>query len=145
MPAVCENRFFRQVGTIMNQERPIGISILSVLCILVGLLGLFAMASYFLIGSVKGELETWLRPAVVMLALCVLYLVLAAGLWKLRSWARWFAPGLLLVLTGAAMQELTQSEILDLAAALMFLLAGAANMAVIAWLRQPGVRELFRR
>ena len=129
----------------MSHERPIGISILALFCTLVALLGLFASGAYFLIGQIRGELANWAPAALAMLALCVLYLALAFGLWRLLSYTRWFAPALLLVLAGVALADFMRNEVLDLAASLLFLLAAGANMAVVAWLRQPGVPELFTR
>lgn len=113
--------------------RGVGASLLALFLVLVVLLGLFAAGGYLLSGGVRGEMDGWERPAVMMLALAAIHAVLAWGVWRARPWVRWFVLASIAAMIVATVLDASRHQVLDLGAALWLLLAGAANFAVLAW------------
>jgi hypothetical protein len=118
-----------------SDSRPNGFSILALLCALVAILALMVAGSKFLVGAVRGTLDDWQVPALVMLVTALLYGILTLACWRRHRWLHWLAPAVLLALALLALPELARETVLDLAVALVFLLAAAANLGVIAWAR----------
>lgn len=118
-----------------DHSRPVGFSILALLCALVALLALMVAGSKYLVGGVRGTLDDWQLPALVMLATALLYGVLSVACWRRNRALNWLAPAALLVLALLALPELGREGVLDLAVALVFLLAAAANLALIGYAR----------
>ena len=72
---------------------------------------------------------------VALLAITLVYGLMAHGCRSGLRWLKWYAPLALILLTVVALADLARNEVLDLASALVFLLAVAANMAVIGYTR----------
>lgn len=114
---------------------PVGRSILALICLLVALLALLMAGAKWLVGGMQGSLDDWQAPALALLAITLVYGFMAHGCRSGRPWMNWYAPLALGLLTVVAMADLARNEVLDLASALVFLLAVTANMAVIGYTR----------
>jgi len=116
-------------------DRPLGFGILALLCTLVALLAVMVAGSKVLVGAVRGTLDDWQVPSLIMLAIALTYGCLALACRCRPAWLRWLAPLTLLVTTLLAYPELSKQGVLDLSVALVFLLAAGANLGAIAWAR----------
>lgn len=116
-------------------RRPVGRAVLALLCALVALLALMVAGSKILVGGLRGDLADWQAHAVAMLATTLAYAVMGAACWAARRWLRWYAVLALLALVVLALTDLSRNDVLDLASALVYLLAMAVNMAVLGYIR----------
>ena len=114
---------------------PVGRSVLALICLLVALLALMMAGSKWLVGQMKGSLDDWQAPALALLAIALVYGLMAHGCRSGRPWMNWYAPLALTLLTVVALADLARNEVLDLASALVFFLAVTSNMAVIGYCR----------
>ena len=121
-------------------ERPLSHSFLALLTTLVGLLGLMLSGAIVLMGFAAGRVP---QPglALAMLVLAVLHLLLALGLWSASRWSRAFAAILLPLCLVAAVLDTYHHATLSLSSIMVFLMACATNMAVVATLGLPGTRQ----
>ncbi len=121
------------------KSRPTGVTVLAVLALIGAVLALFATAS--------GSLGAWafgagLTVAVLYgfysLALAVLYLVLAYGMWTLKRWA-WMFGIIAMALTALGY---LYGLVTGNAGALIGLVLACA---VLWYLFQPGIKQAFGR
>lgn len=117
---------------------------LALLLVLVGLLELMAAGSRLLIGGLKGELEAWVLSTSLLSLLALCSFVLARGVWTMRSWVPLCAVLLTLLLLGFAMLRFSRDASLDLALALVFLLAIVTNLGLLGWAHLPDTRTRLR-
>lgn len=122
-------------------EGPAGRGFLVLLLVLVGLLEWMAAGSKFLVGAVRGDLESWRASAVLLGLLGLCYFTLARGLWRFRAWVPLFTALLTLLVLAFSFVRLSQDERPDLAIALVSMLAMFANLGVIGWSLLPGTRD----
>jgi len=113
----------------------VGRSILALVCLLVALLAMMMAGSKWLVGTLRDGPDDWQTPALALLAITLVYGLMAHGCRSGLRWLKWYAPLALILLTVVALADLARNEVLDLASALVFLLAVAANMAVIGYTR----------
>ena len=116
----------------MNPEtRPVGASLLALMICLVGLLGLMLSGSLVLRFDLEQSLRGQGALAIGLFVFGLTYLVLAFGIWTMRSWTRKFAMTLLLVMTIAGLMDATGNEMMHLSTVLVFGLAFVSNLAVV--------------
>jgi hypothetical protein len=99
------------------------------------LLAMMVAGSKFLVGHLRGTLEHWQAPTLAMICMTIIYAVMAYACWTARPWLRWLGPAAMLLVVMLALADLARNEVLDLATALVFLLATTVNMAVIGYTR----------
>ncbi len=118
-----------------------GTALLTLALALVAFLGLFAAGSYFLAGHVRGVLDDWAQPALIMLVLTAIHATLAVGVARTRPWVRWMIFISLAALAIAVIVDASRHQVLDLVAVLWLMLAVVTNLVVLAWLRFGGGRR----
>lgn len=126
-----------------KSEAAVGRTLFALLLVLVGMLEFMAAGSKFLIGALRGGLDSWALSAVFLTTIGLCYFVLAGGVWALRSWVPLFSVLLTLLVLGFGLLRFTQDRVLDLALALVFMLAMVTNMAILGWAHLPGTRRLL--
>lgn len=125
---------------------PGGADLLALLLALVAILAVLAAGSYFLAGHLKGAMQSWGRPAATSLCLGCVYFALAWAYRRRRRWAPAATRLSLLFLLVVAWTDAGRQESLDLGAVTLFMLAGGAHLAALAWLSlSDGGRRLRGR
>jgi len=124
-----------------ESEAAAGRALMALLLVLVGLLDFMAAGSKLLIGALRGGLESWIVSAAILTLIGVCYFVLARGVWALRSWVPLFAVLLTGLVLGFGLLRFTTDPVLDLALALVFMLAMLTNLALLGWAHLPGNRQ----
>ena len=127
----------------MNAERPIGISLLALMNTLVGLLGVMFSLSLVLRAQIYESYEGLFWLAGGMAAFGFLYLVLAYGLWTLRSWLRLFAIISLPVMAIGSLLNMQGNKVMVLGTVLIFFLAFVTHLSVIIGVHKASTRSLF--
>ena len=122
----------------------VGRGILVMLLILVGLLEFMAAGSKVLVGALRGEIEHWVAPSLILTVMGVAYFTLAHGVWALRSWVPLFTALLTVLLVIFNAVRFLQDPVPDLALAMVFLLAMATNLGLIGWAVMPATRRMLR-
>ncbi len=122
----------------------VGRGILVMLLILVGLLEFMAAGSKILVGALRGDIEHWVAPSLILSVISVAYFTLAHGVWALRSWVPLFTALLTVLLVTFNAVRFLQDPVPDLALALVFLLAISVNLGLIGWAIMPATRRLLR-
>ena len=120
-------------------KRPLGITILAVLAAIGGLLSTIGSIVLLAAGDAGGGLAPIL--VLVTLAFGVLYLVLAYGLWTLRSWAWMLGVGLMVASILVTILNVTQGLQYPIGA----LISAAISAAVLAYLFTPQVKIALGR
>ncbi|MGY5864056.1 MAG: hypothetical protein RTV41_05595 [Candidatus Thorarchaeota archaeon] len=113
-------------------DRPLGVTILAVLEIIVGALGLFGAVSILLLGALIPFFGGFVMIlGVVVLFLSLIDLIVGWGLWSLKSWA-WMVALIVNII----------NLILN---ALQFNILGAIiNIIIIIYLQQGDIKSRFR-
>lgn len=124
-----------------GRPRDAGTALLALALWLVAFLGLFAAGSYYLAGHVRGVLDHWIQPALIMLVLTAIHVLMAVGVARSRPWMHWMVYVSFVALAAAIVVDASRHQVLDLVAVLWLLLAVVANLAVLAWLRFGGGRR----
>lgn len=126
-----------------KSEAAVGRTLFALLLVLVGLLEFMAAGSKFLIGALRGGLDSWVLSAAFLSTIGLCYFVLAGGVWALRSWVPLFSVLLTLLVLAFGLLRFTQDRVLDLALAMVFMLAMVTNLAILGWAHLPGTRRLL--
>lgn len=122
----------------------VGRGILVMLLILVGLLEFMAAGSKVLVGALRGDIEQWVGPSLILTVMGVAYFTLAHGVWALRSWVPLFTALLTVLLVIFNAVRFLQDPVPDLALAMVFLLGMVANLGLIGWTIMPATRRMLR-
>ena len=122
-------------------DGPMGRGFLVLLLVLVGLLEFMAAGSKFLVGAVRGDLEVWRTSTALLTLFGFCYFALARGVLSFRSWVPLFSVLLTLLVLTFGLARVIVDEQLDLALALLFMLAMFANLGVIGWVWLPATRD----
>ncbi|MFT5139334.1 MAG: hypothetical protein ACI9H8_000825 [Lysobacterales bacterium] len=122
---------------VLVKDRPVGVSIMSLMVALVGMLGLMLSLSFVLRVYVLESVEGLTGMSVGLCLFGFLYILLAYGLWTMRSWVRIFAIGLLVIMTTSGLFDTARNEILHLGTVVVFGLAFVTNLAVLLVLFRP--------
>ena len=118
-----------------------GRGILVMLLILVGLLEFMAAGSKILVGALRGDIDHWVAPSLILAVISAAYFTLAHGVWALRSWVPLFTALLTVLLVTFNAVRFLQDPVPDLVLALVFLLAMTTNLGLIAWSIMPETRR----
>lgn len=124
-------------------EGPVPRAILVMLLILVGLLDFLAAGSKLLIGMLGAAVDGWLLSSALLGLIGLCYFALARGVWALRPWVPLLAILLTLLVLAFGILRFTQDAVLDLALAMIFLLAMATNLGLLGWAHLPETRALL--
>ena len=127
----------------MNGERPVGISLLALMCALVGLLGGMFSLSLVLRAQIYESFDGLDALAAGMALFGALYLVLAWGLWGLRRWLRKLAIVSLPIMAIGSLLNMQGNEVMVLGTVLIFFLAFVTHLAVIIGTHKKLTRDLF--
>ncbi len=113
-------------------ERPLGVTILAVLEIIVGALGLFGAVSLIMVGAMIPWLGAFaMILGVVVLFLALIDLIVGWGLWSLKSWA-WMVALIVNIIN------------LILNAVQFNWLGAIINLIIIIYLQQGDIKSRFR-
>lgn len=122
-------------------EAPTGRGVAAMVLVLVGLLEFMSAGSKWLIGHFRGELEGWEVSVVVLCLIGLATFLLARGVWRMRPWVPVCTVALSLAVLGFGLYRLNHDAGLDLALALVFLLAMVANLGLLGWAHLPSTRR----
>jgi hypothetical protein len=112
--------------------------------VLLGLLEFMAAGSKFLIGSLHGTVQDWGLSTVLLSLIGSCFLVLAHGVWHLRSWAPLFTSLLTVLVIAFSVFRVVQDDVFDLALALVFVLSMLTNLSLLVWLLLPENQPLWQ-
>ena len=124
----------------LSEKRPVMASMLALMAVLIGLLGLMLSLSLVLRSSFDESAEGLLAPAVVLSLFAMAYLVLAYGLWTSRRWTRTFCIVLLGLVMFVGVGDILANEVMALDRTLLIGLAFLVNIAVFMALQLPAIR-----
>jgi uncharacterized membrane protein (DUF2068 family) len=116
---------------------------LSLLTALVGILGLMLSLSLVLRAFIFEPFEGLPVLAAGLLIFGSAYLVLAFGLWTLKSWVKLFGLVLLGLVLVTGVLDIVNSDVLALGRTMVFGLAVMTNIAVFMTLSLPGISSQF--
>lgn len=130
----------------MNGEsRPVGISLLALMTLLVALLAIMLSFSLWL----RGQLATGYTPDGVLLAglaaLGIAYAIQAYGLWRLRWWTRRWIVAVLGLATLAGLAETARNEVLAMGTVVVFSLGFVTSLGALLATHSPASRARFTR
>jgi hypothetical protein len=125
------------------KNRTVGVSITALIVSLVGMLGLMLSMSFVLRNIAHDSTDGFTSLAVALSLFGLLYILLAYGLWTMRSWVRIFAIVLLVVMTIAGLFDTARNEIMHLGTVVIFGLAFVTNLAVVLVLYGSGTGSRF--
>jgi hypothetical protein len=115
-----------------SSERPLGVTILAVLEIIVGALGLFSGITILAFGAVIPLFGGFMMVlAIIVIFLALIDLIVGWGLWSLKSWA-WMVALIVNIIN------------LILNAVQFNLLGAIINLIIIIYLQQGDIKSRFR-
>ena len=128
----------------IDGTRPVGVSLLAMMMLLVALLALMLSFSLWLRMQIS---ETFTADVALIAGLFLFaqaYAVQAWALWTLRRWVRVFTMVLLLLVTVAGLAETARNDVLALGTMLVFGLAFVTSLVAILVLHPESKRTIFR-
>ena len=128
----------------IDGTRPVGVSMLAMMTLLVSLLALMLSFSLWL-RMLMSDTFVANEGLIAGLALFgVAYGIQAWALWTLRRWARVFTMVLLLLMTVAGLAETARNEVLALGTMLVFGLGFVTSLVAILVLHPESKRTIFK-
>lgn len=147
----------------VRRSRPVGVTILAVLEILVGILvllgsiGVFVLAGSLTLSSVRQNIEqnlpSWfvnIAPAalaifgVVLLIIAIIIFLVARGFLKGKNWSRVLAMILLVLSILGSVINLIATGLFSAGALVSFIIAIIIPVLLIFYLTRPGVKAWFK-
>lgn len=141
----CHEQIQTGLKNLSQASRTIGVSLLSLVTLLIGILGLMLSLSLLLRAYIFETFEGLPLLAAGLLILGCAYLVLAYGLWRLKSWVRQYCLGLLVLVLMTGVVDIARSDVLAVGRTMVFALAVVVNIVVFMALQLPAVKSLFQK
>ncbi|NNE05830.1 MAG: hypothetical protein HKN15_08930 [Xanthomonadales bacterium] len=129
----------------IDGTRPVGVSLLAMMALLVALLALMLSFSLWLRMQISDTFTADIGLIAGLFLFAQAYALQAWVLWTLRRWARMYTLALLMLVTLAGLAEAARNELLALGTMLVFGLGFVTGIVALLVVHPPATRALFNR